>query len=648
MCGVVGFWSFRPPSAGCAAIAERMADALVHRGPDHRGTWADEGAGISIGHRRLSIIDLSPAGHQPMVSACGRYVLTFNGEIYNHQELRTTLERERIAPVWRGHSDTETLLAAIAAWGLASALKQSVGMFALGVWDRHTETLQLARDRLGEKPLYYAWVPGGMAFASEVKAFASVPGFSRIVDRDVLALYMQFGNVPAPHGIFNGLHKVMPGTILTLPKASLDTHQPTAAAYWSLHDVAREGLRHPFHTEADALRDLEVTLGAAIAAQSIADVPLGAFLSGGVDSSLIAALMQAQSNSRIQTYTIGFDETAYDESFFARAVAQHLGTEHHEVRLRADDALAVIPQIPDIYDEPFADSSQIPTHLVCKMARGHVKVALSGDGGDELFGGYNRYFWSRKVVKYWCHIPLFLRVGGLRALRGVSARTFDGVGAALGVGSRVSHLGFKVHKLLQRLEDLRGSRDIHRLLLTEWPQRSGIVLGANPLRTLVDDLEVEASAMELEQFMMLVDSLTYLPNDVLTKVDRAAMSVSLETRAPYLDHRVVETAWRLPLSMKLRDGRGKWALRQILYKHVPKELIDRPKSGFAVPLAAWLRGPLRGWAESLLDTHRLAQEGYLDVQQVRTAWQEHVNGTRDWTQRLWYVLTFESWLQRNR
>ena len=646
MCGVVGLWSRATVSRNGAGIVREMSDALVNRGPDDAGVWADDTAGLVLGHRRLSIIDISTAGHQPMVSASGRYVLSYNGEIYNHLELRISLEDEQAAPGWRGHSDTETLLAAIAAWGLVKTLQRAVGMFALALWDRETRTLHLARDRLGEKPLYYAWIPGGLAFASELKALRRVPGFCRNVNRDVLSLYMQFGNVPAPHGIFEGLHKLRPASIVSVTEDALRRRDGATSEYWSFHDAAVRGRERQFSDENEALTELESRLKAAIAGQSIADVPLGAFLSGGVDSSLIAALMQSQSSSRVKTYTVGFEEPEYDESPFARVVAGHLGTEHHEVRLRVEDARAVIPDIPDIYDEPFADSSQIATHLVCKAARSHVKVALSGDGGDELFGGYNRYFWSRRVWNAWSRVPPFLRPTALRAIRGVPVAAFDRVGAAFGANSKVAHLGAKAHKVLHRLEGLRNPKEMHRLLLTEWLPQSGLVIGARPVAT-VADFSTASDGVELEEAMMMLDTLTYLPDDVLTKVDRAAMAVSLETRVPYLDHRVVEAAWRLPLTMRLRDGQGKWALRQILYKHVPRSIIERPKTGFAVPLGDWLRGPLRGWAESLLDQGKLTDEGYLDVEQVRSTWKEHLSGRQDWTQRLWYVLTFESWLGKH-
>lgn len=648
MCGIVGFWAdHRFDGRPASEIATRMADALKHRGPDDAGVWTEDQRGVAFGHRRLAIIDVSSAGHQPMSSAGGRYVITFNGEIYNHRALRAAVEAAGLAPAWRGHSDTETLLAAISGWGLAAALERCVGMFALALWDRESCTLQLARDRLGEKPLYYGWVGGSLVFGSELKAFHRFPGFTRTVNRDVLALYTQFGNVPAPYAIFEGVSKLAPAAILSLDAEGLRSKRPVLSTYWSFLEAARRGLSDPLLNEQEALRALEAQLRVAVASTMESDVPLGAFLSGGVDSSLIAALMQAQSPRPVQTFTVGFEEADYDESPFAKAVAAHLGTEHHEVRLRAEDARAVISDIPVIYDEPFADSSQIATHLICRYARSHVKVALSGDGGDELFGGYNRYLWSRRVWSVWSRFPAPLRRAAAGTLGRIPTVAFDRIASVLGADSLVSHVGTKAHKLLQRLGSMGSVEDMHRRLLTEWPSHSALVLGAKALPSLLTQKPVARDGQELEDLMMMLDTVTYLPDDVLTKVDRAAMAVGLETRVPFLDHHLVEFAWRLPLEMKIRHGQGKWALRQILYKYVPQHLIERPKSGFAVPLGAWLRGPLRDWAEALLSADRLAREGYFDPKQVRAVWAQHLKGRQEWTERLWYVLTFQSWLEKN-
>lgn len=649
MCGIVGFWSPRPLSGGTPAdIVSRMATVLAHRGPDDAGAWTDDERGLAFGHRRLSVIDLSPAGHQPMASASGRYVIVFNGEIYNHRELRQMLGQAGVAPAWRGRSDTETLLAAIAAWGLQSALEHVVGMFAFAVWDREQQVLHLARDRLGEKPLYYGWLGNAFVFASELKAFRQFPGFERKVDRDALALYMQFGNVPAPFSIFEGVSKLEPADHLTLDAGDLARRMARTRKYWSFPDITRRGLANPFADNEETLSALEGQLRTAVRSQMEADVPLGSFLSGGVDSSLIAALMQAEARGRVKTFTIGFEETQFDESPFARAVANHLGTDHHEVRLSGRDALAAIPSIPVVYDEPFADSSQIATQLVCRTARNHVTVALSGDGGDELFGGYNRYFWSRRVWNIWARVPPPARHALVHALRRIPARSLDRIGNAFGASAHVTHFGSKAQKLIQRLPHMNSMGEMHRSLLTEWPASSHVVLGAaseTSPHARVAALHEDAS---LEHVMMQLDTMTYLPDDVLTKVDRAAMAVGLETRVPFLDHRLVEFAWRIPLEMKIRNGQGKWALRKVLDRYVPAHLIDRPKSGFAIPLGDWLRGPLRGWVDSLLAPDRIDAQGYLDAEQITTAWREHLSGRREWTERLWYALTFQAWLEEYR
>ncbi len=667
MCGFTGF--LIPPASskdGLEAIATHMALTIAHRGPDDAGAWADAEAGIALGHRRLAIVDLSAAGHQPMASASGRYVMVFNGEIYNHLELRMDprfrgddgrgrgMTQAGMDPGsvpgmtgWRGHSDTETLLAGFEAWGVEATLRKAVGMFAVALWDRAERKLTLARDRMGEKPLYYGWVQGAFVFGSELKALRAYPGFGNPVSRDALALFMQHGAVPAPYSIYQDVYKLPPGCLLTLDAAGLAAQAVHIAPYWQLAELARRGLANPIHSEAEALSELEATLRQAVALQAVADVPLGAFLSGGVDSSAIVALMQAQSARPVQTFTVGFDEAGFDESPHALAVARHLGTEHHALRVGAADAQAVIPLLAGMYDEPFADSSQIPTHLVSKAARQHVTVALSGDAGDELFGGYNRYFWGQRVWNRLAWLPPALRQVLGAGMEQVPAPAWDAMGRALPGTHAVARLGDKAHKLAQRLKTVQSMDDLYRSLVTEWPQGTDLVLGAQRLPTALSD-EHLANALALgvsepEHRMMLWDSMTYLPDDILHKVDRAAMSVSLETRVPFLDHRVVELAWRLPLHMKIRGNQGKWALRQVLYKYVPPELIERPKAGFGIPVGQWLRGPLRDWAEALLDEKRLVQEGYLQPAPIRRAWQEHLSGRHDWTARLWTVLMFQAW-----
>ncbi|MBC7597730.1 MAG: asparagine synthase (glutamine-hydrolyzing) [Polaromonas sp.] len=646
MCGLTGFWQIGDFSAADAqAVVVKMADRIAHRGPDDAGGWGDESTGIALAHRRLSIIDLSPAGHQPMPSASRRFVLAYNGEIYNHLELRAELETVFKAPAWRGHSDTETLLAAIEHWGVAATLQRAVGMFAIALWDKAEGRLTLARDRLGEKPLFYGWVRGAFVFGSELKALRAYPGFDNPISRDVLALYLERCVVPAPYSIYQDIFKLEPGCLLSLDASDLSSRTVKMEPYWRFADVVRHGLGAPIQSEGEAVTALDATLRKAVVLQAVADVPLGAFLSGGVDSSTIVALMQAQSSRPVQTFTVGFDEAGFDESPHALAVAQYLGTEHHALRVTAADARAVIPLLPAMYDEPFADSSQIPTHLVCQAARQEVKVALSGDAGDELFGGYNRYFWGQRVWSRVGWMPPPLRQGLGACIQQVPVTAWDTLGRALPGTHGIARLGDKAHKLAHRLKTVQSVDDLYRSLVTEWPQSVDLVRGASRLPTKLDEAGLAACVPEAEHRMMLWDTLTYLPDDILAKVDRAAMSVSLETRVPFLDHRVVELAWRLPLHMKIRDGQGKWALRQVLYKYVPRELIERPKAGFGIPVGQWLRGPLRDWAEELLDEARLEREGYFNAAPIRQVWREHLDGQYDWTSRLWAVLMFQAWLE---
>jgi asparagine synthase (glutamine-hydrolysing) len=629
-------------------------------------------AGIALGHRRLSIIDLSPAGHQPMQSASGRFVIAFNGEIYNHLELRAELRSTAAKPVWRGHSDTETLLAAFEHWGVETTLQKTVGMFAIALWDVRERTLHLARDRFGEKPLYYGWTGQGVGrsfvFGSELKALRAFPGFDNPVCRKALVQYMRFMYVPAPRSIYQGIYKLEPGCLLSIrgqaPAAAPAQPLRPGVAYeslslrrwWSLAEVVETGARSPIADEAEALQALEERLSAAVKLQSLADVPLGAFLSGGVDSSAIVALMQQQASRPVKTFTIGFEQAGFDESPYARAVAQHLGTLHTEMFVTAAEAQAVIGALPAMYDEPFADSSQIPTHLVCRAAREQVTVALSGDAGDELFGGYNRYFWSSRLWRRlsWMPYPARRLLGA-----GISAVPMAGwdalgrpVNALLPGNQGIARVGEKAHKLAVRLQCVRNFDDLSLSLLSEWQDPAQVVLGENGVavvepRSLLDDPLPKRGVEANELRMMYQDSMTYLPDDILCKVDRAAMATSLETRVPFLDHRVAELAWQLPLSMKIRGGEGKWALRQVLYKHVPRELIERPKAGFAIPVGHWLRGPLRAWAESLLDENRLVAGGYFHPAPIRQRWAEHVSGQRDHTPSLWAVLMFQAWLEAN-
>lgn len=641
MCGIAGFIT-RTSETLCELenIVRAMADRLVHRGPDDAGVWADDSVGVAFGHRRLAILDLSPAGHQPMVSSCGRYVIVFNGEVYNHNELREELG----GVTWRGHSDTETLLACVAAWGLKRTLQRSVGMFAIALWDRQTRVLSLARDRFGEKPLYYGWIGQGsartFAFASELKALRAYPGFNNKICRQSLALYLQFMAVPAPLSIYEGIFKLEPGCILTIPASSAIHGQPVIESYWSLSAVVEAGQQNQISDVDTAIAELEASLIEAVRIQSLADVPLGAFLSGGVDSSTIVALMQAQSSRPIKTFTVGSDIPGYDESIYAREVARYLGTDHTEFYVSSKEALEVIPALAQMYDEPFADSSQIATHLVSVAARQHVTVALSGDAGDELFGGYNRYFWGPRIWNRLAWMPYSHRRQLGKLIRAVPVAGWD----MLGRLCKVSRMSNKTHKLADRLNDVRDMDDLYWSLVSEWTNSDQVVNSLSDSR-LTNAMPVPPEGLNPVERMMYIDSVTYLPNDILCKVDRAAMSASLETRVPFLDHRVAQLAWELPQSMKIRGDNGKWVLRQILYKYVPKELIERPKAGFAIPVAEWLRGPLREWAETLLNEKRLRIDGYLNPAPIRKAWCQHLSGRYDWSIRLWAVLMFQNWLE---
>lgn len=646
MCGLTGIFVATPNSAALESV-EKMTDALHHRGPDAGATFVDETVGLALGHRRLSIIELSERGAQPMHSANGRHVIAFNGEIYNHQDLREELAT-RQAVSWCGTSDTETLVECFAAWGIEATLKKAVGMFALAVWDRRERRLTLARDRFGEKPLYYGFVGQGgstaLIFGSELKALRAFRGFDNPVDRDSLALFLRYSYVPAPWSIYLNVFKLEPGALLSLSAGDVANRRRDIQKFWTYESVVASGLANPITDEASGLDQLEHKLSEAVGLQLEADVPVGAFLSGGIDSSTIVALMQARSTRRVKTFTIGFDEAGFDEAPHAGAVAQHLGTDHQEIRVSASEAREVIPKLPSMYDEPFGDSSQIPTSIVCAVARREVTVALSGDAGDELLGGYNRYVIGPKLWRGLSKAPAALRSALGRSLGSVPDGYWTAVGQLPGLGRAVAPFRGKAYKLGGSLGKMSCADDLYRALVTEWSAADVPVLEARDRSTRLDDLSFASLVADPTARMMLLDGLTYLPDDILVKVDRAAMAVSLETRVPLLDHRVAEVAWQLPLSMKVRDGKGKWALRQILYRHVPRELIERPKAGFAVPIGHWLRGPLRDWADDLLSPERLRQEGYLNADVVSRLWREHRAGQRDWTARLWNILMFEAWL----
>lgn len=647
MCGITGGWS-RYGNRELLDALPRMAAALVHRGPDDHGCWSDEDAGIGLAHRRLSIVDLSPAGHQPMASASGRWVIVFNGEIYNHRDLREQLERKGSAPAWRGHSDTETLLASIEAYGVAGALERSVGMFALAVWDRQERALWLARDRMGEKPLYYGWTRAGFIFGSELKALRAYPGFDATVEPQALALYLRHSAVPAPFSIYKGISKLLPGHWIRVGWEDLDAGtSPAPTAYWSAADCVERGRTEQFSgSEDDAVAAVERLLSEAVGQQMLADVPLGAFLSGGIDSSLIVSLMQARSNRPVRTYSIGFKEDLYNEATHAAAVARHLGSDHTELYVTSADALAIIPRLPTIYDEPFADSSQIPTVLVSELARKHVVVALSGDGGDELFGGYSRHFlaaqWWPKISK----IPRPLRSALSAVMLAPDAASWDraykGLKHFLPPKHRVTLPGQKIHKAAHVLSAATGQA-LYEGLVSHWDPTSITQASAEP--------STFGPARgpwlpSLAERMMLEDACHYLPDDILTKVDRAAMSCGLETRVPMLDHRVFEFAWRLPMDYKIRGGTGKYLLRKLLARYVPPALTDRPKMGFGVPIDNWLRGPLKEWAAALLAPSRLRDEGYFHPEPITRKWNEHQSGARNWQHHLWDILMFQAWLEK--
>jgi asparagine synthase (glutamine-hydrolysing) len=641
MCGLTGFVgrSTLEHSDAVKGVLTHMAQAIELRGPDAFGAWTDPEAGIALAHRRLAILDLTSAGAQPMVAAGGRYVLAFNGEIYNHLKLRGELG----CFAWRGHSDTETLLAGFEAWGIEATLKRAIGMFAFALWDREQRQLTLGRDRLGEKPLYYGWQGQGtqavFLFGSEVSALRRHPAFVAPINRDALALYMRHNCIGGEHSIYQGIHKLLPGHLLTLATGQIE---PSIFAWWSAAEVAQRGVAEPFAGSPEqAVDQLEALLSSAVGQQMIADVPLGAFLSGGIDSSTVVALMQAQSSRPVKTFSIGFHEAGYNEAEHAKSVAQHLGTEHTEIYVSAKQALEVIPKLPTLYAEPFADSSQIPTYLVSQLARQHVKVSLSGDAGDELFCGYNRYQMTAKLWSKLQRVPKPLRWAASAAITAVPPARWDVLGRFL----PVARFGDKLHKGAALLGH-QTVAELYRGMVSHWSDPDTLVLGAREPATILSWAQT-AGLSEVEH-MMELDMMSYLPDDILTKVDRAAMGVSLETRVPMLDHRVVEFAWSLPLDYKLRGGVTKWPLREVLYRYVPRSLIERPKMGFSVPIDRWLRGPLRDWAETLLSESRLLQEGFFSPAPIRQKWLEHLSGQRNWQHHLWDVLMFQAWLENNR
>jgi asparagine synthase (glutamine-hydrolysing) len=625
-----------------------MSDALRHRGPDDSGSWADENSGVSLGFRRLSIIDLSPTGHQPMISSEGRFVIVFNGEIYNFLELRSLLSQ--MGATFVGTSDTEVILASIRQWGVLEGVRKFNGMFAFAIWDRQDKCLWLARDRIGIKPLYYGWMGGVFLFGSELKALVENPNFKAVINRNALISFLRFGYVPAPLSIYENVYKLESGTVLRISDQESQKSQEKMC-YWSAREAAAAALDSPFQgDECEAVAELDSLIRRSVRERMIADVPLGAFLSGGVDSSTIVALMQQQASQPVRTFTIGFGVKNFNEAVYAKAVASHLHTDHTELYVDEAKALEVIPRLPTIYDEPFADSSQIPTFLVAELARKSVTVSLSGDGGDELFGGYERYFWARKIRDSFGWMPK-TKVKVARALQDLNNYGWmvNSIARGMPIRFRQPNFSAKLQTISEIIETV-PPKMVYRSLAfhhCEYPER--FVLGGTEPETVLTDQSQWPRGMGFTELLMYLDVLTYLPDDILAKVDRASMAASLEARVPFLDdHRIVEFAWRLPLSMKIKGNQGKQILRQVLYQYVPKNLIERPKQGFLIPIDRWLRGPLRDWAEELLDEHKLVSEGFLAPVQIRQIWNEYLAGKNSAHNFLWDVLMFQAWLVENR
>ncbi|MDA7604999.1 asparagine synthase (glutamine-hydrolyzing) [Candidatus Pelagibacter sp.] len=651
MCGICGFFSKSSLTFNDAIV--KMNSAISHRGPDANGVWQDLNSGIVLGHQRLSIIDLSVAGHQPMQSNSSRFVLTYNGEIYNHLDIRRELKSIDSKIKWRGSSDTETLLEAIELWGVEKTLKKIAGMFAFGLWDKKNRSLTLARDRMGEKPLYFGWQGKGdnkvFLFGSELKALKVHPEFNGEINRDSIALQFAHSYIPAPHSIYKDINKLLPGYYLQLKEKDLkECLVPDSKPYWSMLNTAISGSNNTLSISTEKVKnELEKLLQNTIKQQMISDVPLGAFLSGGVDSSVIVALMQKQSPNPIKTFTIGFNEHNYNEANYAKEVAQHLGTDHTEFYISGKKAMEVIPKLSYIYDEPFSDSSQIPTFLLSKLAKQKVTVSLSGDGGDELFCGYNRYTMSKNWWNKVCLIPFSVRKFLSNQITSLSPKNWNKLFNFFKNSNYPVNYGELMYKFA-RVLNCKSLDEVYLKLTSHFENPNDVVLNSKFQGNFLRDYKTELKEFDDQQKMMIYDGLSYLPNDILVKVDRASMAASLETRAPFLDHRIVEYLWKIPQALKLRNGQSKWILRKILYQYVPKKLIERPKIGFGVPINTWLRGPLKDWAESLLNKTRLQKEGYLNPELIYTKWTEHQSEKKDWQYHLWNVLMFQLWLDTNK
>ena len=650
MCGITGFYS--KTSSTFDNVILKMNSAIAHRGPDSNNVWQDKNSGIIFGHQRLSILDLSRAGSQPMESGSGRFIITYNGEIYNHLEIRKELKRINLNIKWRSNSDTETLLEALEFWGIEKALNKTIGMFAFGIWDKKYRTLTLARDRMGEKPLYFGWQGKGdnkvFLFGSELKALKVHPEFNSEISRDAISLQLRHNYIPDPYSIYKDINKLLPGHYLQLKENDLKKNLlPNPKIYWSLTKSAIYGNNNQLLLSKENIQsDLEKRLKSSVKKQMISDAPLGAFLSGGIDSSTVVALMQSQSNHPIKTFTIGFSEDDYNEAQHAKKIAKHIGTDHTELYCSSKTALEVIPKLSTMYDEPFSDSSQIPTFILSQLAKQHVKVALSGDGGDELFCGYNRYISTNNWSKTFNRIPISLRKKLSYLLKSISQNNWNNLSKILPGLNQNTNLGHKIYKGADALEASTLS-DLYYILSSQWQNPTDTVISSKEQETFLTKFKPELSSLNNHQKMMVIDLMTYLPNDILVKVDRASMASSLETRMPFLDHELIEHVWKIPHSLKFKNGQGKWILRQILNNYVPKNLTERTKKGFGIPLGTWLRGPLKDWAENLLNEKRLLREGYFNPKQIRDKWNEHLTNKKNWQYDLWNVLMFQAWIDSN-
>lgn len=653
MCGFAGIINQKKSHHSMHVVINNMTNSISHRGPDDKGIWVDQNENIALGHRRLSVIDVTNAGSQPMHSHDNNLVIVFNGEIYNHLEIRKILESELSKKIkWRGQSDTETILCAIDFFGIERALEISVGMFAFALWDKTKKSLTLARDRVGEKPLYYGWIKDNFVFGSELKAIKRHPLFKNNIDKNALQQFLRFSYIPTPMSIYENIFKLEPGHYAIFNQSDINLKKFNPCSYWSLSNTILSARENLVTSKEEGLNIIENTLEQSIKLQMISDVPLGAFLSGGIDSSVIVSLMQQHSLKKIKTFTIGFEENNFDEAPFAKKVAEHLGTDHEELIVTAKQAQDIIPRLPTIYDEPFADSSQIPTYFVSMAARKKVTVALSGDAGDEVFGGYNRYIWGPKIWNKASLLPFQLRALLGKNIKSISTKNWDRVSKITNLilpgNMGIVRLGDKAHKLGTSLESSNSMTNFYHSLLVEWDDMSDLIKFNDETLPIISLNDVSAESIGIAEFassMMYEDTLSYLPDDILCKVDRAAMSNSLETRAPFLDHRLIEAAWRLPQKFKVNELTSKLPLRHILSKYIPSHLIDRPKAGFGIPLGEWLRGPLKSWAEELINPSRIESEGFFYSEAISSIWETHLSGHADLTEKLWRVLMFQCWLE---